>query len=86
MQDTTKWRIDKNTYIPIKDMEPEHIQKAIYFSENKLKSAKESQKKAEHNFNLFLGLRDSLMTELSDRGLNYESLIESGNPEFKGVL
>jgi len=81
------WRMGDNTFIKMEDMENEHLQKAIYFSENKLLKCTEAIAKAEDQFRSFQAKRAQLLQESSTRStMDVISLIEEGPDEYKNIM
>lgn len=63
-----------NSFIPIKDMTNEHIQRALFFTENKIVEWDSSLKVAKQTKELFIQKREELIRESLKRNLHLETL------------
>jgi len=69
-----KWRVSDNTYMNISDMDDDHIQKAIFFSEHKIVNWTKKGAESALNVNIFKQKREELLEEGKNRGITLESL------------
>lgn len=77
------WKMGTDSYIPISDMDDDHIQKAVYFAENKLRRILQSIESLDVEFGDFSLKRDNLFKEAEKRGLKLESLILPDTEKFQ---
>ncbi|MDC6350734.1 hypothetical protein PP178_04155 [Zeaxanthinibacter sp. PT1] len=77
-----KWKCSKNTYMPIEEMEDDHIQKALYYTENRIVHWQEQRDTAEHNFNIFKQKREELLQEAETRDYEFQSLLDTGATKY----
>lgn len=63
-----KWRINDNSYIPISDMETDHIKRALFYTRNKVQEWKRRLENARLNIDIFEQKENELKLELQSRG------------------
>lgn len=80
---THLWKMGNDSYIPIKDMDNNHLQKAVYFSEHKLKRILKSIENLQDEFDVFFKRRDNIFKEGDKRQISLESLIVPSEKKFK---
>lgn len=72
------WRVSSDQFIKISEMDTEHIQKSIFYSDNRIKKIQAQLNNLKSSFNIFTQKRKELIGELENRGITPETrLLES---------
>lgn len=71
-----------NTYVPISDLTNEHLQRALFYTENKLTKLITQKMELEHTISIFNHKRKEIILDSYERGMNIETLLDSEQPKY----